>query len=147
MLLLAFEDLAEKVAAHKVAHGFTVGDSVTQKGQGLHFEREIGLEDFLYRFANTQAPERLKVGQSVEEQDAVCQQVGVLHLVDRFVAFVLCQLLDAPVGEHAIMQPVLVDRGQLVEQRLVKVFDDGGVALHGVDPLQMFSGFYASKLP
>src|SRR3546814_10771168 len=37
--------------------------------------------------------------------------------------------------EHAIMQPILVDRGQLILERLVEEIDDFFVALHGVYPV------------
>ena len=56
--------------------------------------------------------------------------IGVLHLVDRFLVLVLGELLVAPVLVHAAMQEILVDRGELVVQRLVEVLDDFGVALH-----------------
>src|SRR3546814_1412103 len=39
--------------------------------------------------------------------------------------------LDAPVIEHPVMQEILVDRGQLVLERLVQEIDDLGIALHG----------------
>ena len=43
----------------------------------------------------------------------------------------LARILAAPIVEQAVMQPILVDGGQLVPQRLVEIFDDLGVALHG----------------
>jgi hypothetical protein len=59
------------------------------------------------------------------------QLVGVFHLLDRFLAPFLGEHLVAPVLQQPIVQPVLVDRGQLMPQRLVEIFDDFGVALHG----------------
>src|SRR3546814_5422659 len=50
--------------------------------------------------------------------------VGMLHLVDRLFAFERGEACDAPIVEHAIMQPILVDRGQLVLERLVEEIDD-----------------------
>ena len=41
------------------------------------------------------------------------------------------------------MQPVLVDGGELVPQRLVEIFDDLGIALH--DALPMSSRASASR--
>jgi hypothetical protein len=54
----------------------------------------------------------------------------VLHLVDRLVALELGELLDPGVVEQPVVQPILVDRGQLVLERLVQMLDDLGVALH-----------------
>jgi hypothetical protein len=65
-----------------------------------------------------------------EKQDALGEHVGVLHLVDRFVSLVLGELVEPPVVEHPIVQPVLVDRGQFVGERLVEVLDDLFVTLH-----------------
>jgi hypothetical protein len=62
----------------------------------------------------------------------------MLHLVDRFVAFEFGQLLHAPMVEQAIMQPILVDRGQFVLERGIEEVDDLRIALHG-DALRCFS--------
>src|SRR3546814_20640283 len=58
--------------------------------------------------------------------------VGMLHLVDRLFAFERGEACDAPIVEHAIMQQILVDRGQLVLERIAEEIDDFFVALHGV---------------
>src|SRR5690606_27307251 len=78
-----------------------------------------------------QLAQRLEVRQPLEEQDAVRQLVGVLHLVDRFLVLVLGEIFEAPVLQHLGVQEVLVDRGELVVERLVEVLDDLGIALHG----------------
>jgi hypothetical protein len=78
-------------------------------------------------------PRSCRFGQPLEEQDALDQPVGVLHLVDRLLLLVLLQLLQAPVAEHAGVQEVLVDRGELVIERLVEVLDDFRVAFHACD--------------
>ena len=70
-------------------------------------------------------------GKAVEEDDSLDELVGVLHLLDRFLAPVFGQRLEAPIFQQAIVQPVLVDGGQLVPQAAVEIFDDFGVALHG----------------
>jgi hypothetical protein len=54
----------------------------------------------------------------------------VLHLVDRLLLLVLLELLQSPVAEHAGVEEVLVDRGELVQKHLVQVLDDLPVALH-----------------
>jgi len=48
------------------------------------------------------------------------QLVGVLHLLDRFLAPLLGERLVAPIVEQPVMQPVLVDRRQFVPQRLIE---------------------------
>src|SRR4029453_3367906 len=72
----------------------------------------------------------LEVGKAVEEEDPFGQSVRVLHLVDGFGALELGELVDAPIVEKPIVQPVLVGRRQLVLQRLIEKLDDFGVALH-----------------
>src|SRR5690606_22069401 len=52
-------------------------------------------------------------------------------LVDGFLVLVLRPAPKPPVLEHLGVQEVLVDRGQLVVERLVEVFDDLLVAFHG----------------
>jgi hypothetical protein len=47
----------------------------------------------------------------------------MLHFFNRFLAPRLGQFLVAPIVEQAVMQPVLVDRGELVAQCFIEVFD------------------------
>ena len=76
----------------------------------------------------------MHVGKAVQENDAVGDAVGVLHLLDGLLAPELGHLQETPVIEQAVMQPVLVDGGELVTQPLVEILDDFGVALHGALP-------------
>jgi len=73
----------------------------------------------------------LEVRQAFQEQDPFDQTVGMLHFVDGFLLLVRFELLQAPVAEHAGMQEILVDRGELVAEHLVQVLDDFLVAFHG----------------
>jgi len=82
-----------------------------------------------------QGIEHLHVRKAVKEDDPVNQLVGVLHLLDGFRAPFLGEVLDAPVVQQAVMQPVLVDRGQFVAERLVQVFNNFRFALHGATPV------------
>src|SRR5687767_923987 len=54
----------------------------------------------------------------------------MLHLVDRFMALELGEPLDPPIVEHPVVEPILVDGGELVLERFVEVLDDLVVALH-----------------
>jgi hypothetical protein len=74
--------------------------------------------------------QHLHVGEAVEEDDAFHQLVGVLHLLDRFLAPLLGEVLQAPVVQQAVVQPVLVDGRQFVSQGLVQEIDDLWIALH-----------------
>src|SRR5690606_31034037 len=67
-----------------------------------------------------------------EEDDALDQPVGVVHLLDRFHALLLRQLGVAPVLGEAVVQPVLIDRGELVAQGAVEDLDDLRVPSHGL---------------
>src|SRR5262249_10292161 len=66
-----------------------------------------------------------------EEDDAGDEVVGVAHLLDRFLAPLLGEVAVAPIVQEPVMQPVLVDGGELVPERLVEIVDDGCVAAHG----------------
>ncbi len=130
MLFLVGEDLGEQVAAGIVADALAVRDGALQLLDRFHLELEVGAEDFLDRLANAQAPEHLEIGETVEEQNSLGQPVGMLHLVDRLVPLEFGELLDALIVEQPIMQPILIDRGQLILERLVKQLDDLCIALH-----------------
>jgi hypothetical protein len=101
-----------------------------QLAQRFHLEFEVGLQDLLDILADAQAAERLELGQAVEEDDSLGDSKRKLQLVDRFGAHRIGEPGDAPIIEHAVVQPVLVDRGQLFLERLVEKLDDFGVALH-----------------
>jgi len=73
----------------------------------------------------------LEIRKTFQEQDAVDQHVGVLHLADRLVIGDLAEALEAPVVVHPRVQEVLVDRRQLVGEHRVQQLDDRRFALHG----------------
>ena len=95
------------------------------------FQGEVGFQDFHRVLADTQSTEVLQIRQTIQEQDASDELVGMLHLVNRLVVLVLVELLQTPVLEHARMQEVLIDGGQFVLQYSVQIFDDFRVAFHG----------------
>jgi hypothetical protein len=78
--------------------------------------------------------QHLHVEETVEEQDAVGEFVGELHLFDGFLAPDFGHLQQAPIVQEPVVQPVLVDGGKLAAQALVQVIDDFGVALHDALP-------------
>src|SRR5687767_1581448 len=53
-----------------------------------------------------------------------------MHLLDRFLALLLGEPGEAPIVEHAVVQPVLVDGAELVLEGLVEDIDDVFLALH-----------------
>ena len=57
--------------------------------------------------------------------------VRVLHFLDRFRAPFLGEVEETPIVEQPVVNPVLVDRGELRAKTLVEIFDDFGIALHG----------------
>src|SRR6266702_4728746 len=83
------------------------------------------------------------VGQPIEKQDAVDQLVGILHLVDRLLVFIVAELRHAPMPQHPGVEEILIDRGQLVLEGGVQMLDDGLVASHGRPP-QLACGVNAS---
>jgi hypothetical protein len=56
----------------------------------------------------------------------------VLHLVDRLVADLLVEPLEAPVLAHLGVDEVLVDRGELVGEQLIQERQDLFSTLHGI---------------
>src|SRR3546814_21028006 len=64
--------------------------------------------------SDAQPAEQLEVGEAAQKEDAVCQLVGMLHLVDRFLTLEMREPRDAPIVEHAVMQPILIDRSQQI---------------------------------
>ena len=92
---------------------------------------QVSLENFLDRFADLQPTQQLEIRQSVEKENPLGQLVRMLHFVDRFVPLEFSQFRHAPIVEHAIMQPILVDRGKFVFQSFVEKLDDFYIALHG----------------
>ena len=110
---------------------FAMRDRVAQRRQRFEFKRQVAFEHFARVLADAQLAQRLEVRQTVEEEDALGELVGVLHLVDRFLVLVLGEFRQAPVLQHLGVQEVLVDRGELVVERLVEVLDDLRVAFHG----------------
>lgn len=69
-----------------------------------------------------------------EEDYSVGDAVSVLHLLDRLFAPDLGHVREVPVGQQPVVQPVLVDGGELVTQSLAKMLDDFGGAF--ADELQ-----------
>jgi hypothetical protein len=56
----------------------------------------------------------MKFGTAIEEYDALNELVGMLHFLDGLLAPLLCKHFVAPIVQQAIMQPVLIHRGELV---------------------------------
>src|SRR3984893_68025 len=54
----------------------------------------------------------------------------MLHLINGLVLLGLFQLLEPPMAEHAGMQEILVDRGQLVLQHEIQMLQNLWIALH-----------------
>ena len=102
-------------------------------------ELEVAVERLGDVLADEELAEVLQVREPFEEQDAFDQLVGVLHLVDRFSALVLAELLVTPLLEHLGVQEVLVDRGELVLEDLVQVVEDFLVAFHRASGLERAS--------
>jgi hypothetical protein len=79
-----------------------------------------------------QGEQPLVVGQAVEEQDPVGEQLRVPHLIDRLGACVRGEPGQPPVRLHPGVQEVLVDRGELAGELLVEQVDDLRVAAHEI---------------
>src|SRR4029077_12891853 len=69
-----------------------------------------------------------------EEQDAIDQLVGVLHLVERGVILAVAEFCDAPMAQHPGMEEILIDRGQLALEHRIQMLDDSLIAAHARPP-------------
>lgn len=130
MLFFRLQDVLQQVAADVVVHLLAMHDGFAQVLGRLQLQVQVALQHFLGVLADQQLAEVLQVGQAFEEQDALDELVGMLHLVDRLVVLVGAEALQAPVVPHARVEEVLVDRDQLVAEDLVEVLDDFLVAFH-----------------
>jgi hypothetical protein len=131
MLLGVFEDVFEQLAADVIAHGLAMGDRVLQ----VPLATQLGLQIAAHRFhgglADHELSQVLQVRQAPQRQHPLDQLVGVLHLLDGLVVFMLGHAQQAPVLEHPGVQEILVDGGQFHLELGIEERDDLLVALHG----------------
>src|SRR5262245_66583704 len=59
----------------------------------------------------------------------------MLHLFDRFLALLLGELGVAPVVEHPVVQPILVNGAQFVLESVIEYVDDLFLAFHATSPV------------
>src|SRR5690348_10521385 len=97
VLLLGDQDLLEQLAAAVVAQAPATLDAVVQGGDGSALEIEIEAELFRDGLAHIDLAEALHVGDALEVQDARDEPVGVAHLPDGLLTYLLPQPLVAPV--------------------------------------------------
>src|SRR5580704_10152241 len=134
VLFLVMHQLLEQVARHVILHAVAMSGGLLVEQARRYFGAEVAIEDLLDVLADMQRVEHLQVGKTVEENDALDQLVGVLHLLDRFLAPLLGERLVAPIVEQPVMQPVLVDCRQFVPQRLIEEVEDSRIAFHDRAP-------------
>ena len=77
-----------------------------------------------------QGVEHLQVWKAIQKYDADGELVGMLHLLDGFLAPMFGEIPIAPVVEQPVMQPILVDGCQLSAQRGIEILNDFRIALH-----------------
>ena len=127
MLLLVVHQLLEQVAGDVVAHAVAVRGGFFVERAGGDLGLEIAVEDFLHVLPDVQRIEHLHVGEAVQEDDAIHELVGVLHLLDRFLPLELGELVDAPMVEQAIVQQRHVLDGYRDGQNVGLILDEWGV--------------------
>ena len=131
VLLFALLNLDEELARDEILDRFAVCDCRLVHRVGGHLALQIAFEDLPHILADEELSQVLQIGQAVQKQDALDQPVRVAHFVDGLVVFDLAQPPHAPVVEHAGVQKILVDGGELVLERLIEEVQDFGVSLHG----------------
>jgi hypothetical protein len=130
MFLRVVEDVLQQVTRHVIAYRFAVSDGVLEGCLGSLLELQVALERFDGVLADEELAQVLQIGKPLEEEDALGELVGMLHLAERFFVFLFLQLAEAPIAEHSAMQEVLVGGGQLVLELRIEMFDDLRVAFH-----------------
>jgi len=95
------QDFVEQVATDIVIVDFAIGDSGLQVRDGVVFNFQIALDNFHNVLADAQGADVVQVWQSVEEQNALDDHVGVFHFIDRFFLFFRSQSLEFPVVKYA----------------------------------------------
>lgn len=105
-------------------------DSWLETIQHVVFDRQIGLKLLAERLADTQRTDALVVRQTIQQQDAIGDFLGVPHFVERLRAGVGRQLGKTPVVLHLGVQKVLVDSGELAGQLFVEQAQNIGITLH-----------------
>jgi hypothetical protein len=108
------------------------------------FHLEVRGQHLLDVLADLELAQVLQVGQPVEEEDALDQAIGMLHLLDRLVVFDVGDLLQAPLLVHAGMEEILVDRRELARELRVQELDDLPVAFHAAS-IECQRRFYARR--
>ena len=131
VLFFAFLNVHQQIARHVILDGFAVCDGRGVHRMRLHFALQIAQQYLAHVLADEQLAQVLQIRQTLEKKNALDQAIGVPHLIDGFVVFDLAEALQAPVIEHARMQEILIDRGQLVLQRLVEKIQYLRITLHG----------------
>jgi hypothetical protein len=81
--------------------------------------------------AYMQGLKRLHIRISLKEQNPLNQPIGMLHFLDGFHPPFPGKILDSPIIQQPIMQPVLVYGGKLMTQRLVEIVDNLWITPHG----------------
>ena len=137
--LLVAKQFLEQIHRHVILFLTAAGARFHVEGAGGILRLQIAFEDFLDVLADHQGVEMLHVGKALEEDDARHQLVGVMHLLDRFLPLLLGELGVAPIVEQPVMQPVLIDGGELAGQRLIEILDDPWIALHSLSSSRPFA--------
>src|SRR6266702_2263521 len=130
VLLLFLEQILEELGGAVVAHLSAELDPAVEDRDRLHLDAEIERQLLGHRLADVDLLQSLQIGQPLQEEDALDELVGVLHLTDRLGPDLLQEPLVHPVLADAGVQEVLIDRGELVGEHFVEEIDDLGIALH-----------------
>src|SRR3569623_1867829 len=130
MTFLILHQRLEQVARHVILDAVTVEGGLLIKVARAMLCSEVALHDLLDVLTDAQRVEHLHVREAIKEQDAVGEAIGVMHFLDRFLAPLLGQFLQAPMVQKAEMNPILVDGREFAPQSLVQIVDNLRITLH-----------------
>lgn len=88
------QDVDQNFAADVILDRFAVGNALDHGAVCCALKLQVAFDDLFRVLADEDLAQVLQVGQAVEHQDALDQAIGMLHLADRLLVFVVPDALE-----------------------------------------------------
>src|ERR1022692_1256444 len=129
-MLFVEQDLFHQFARSVVSRGHAGLDPFVKAFYSCVLKLQIIFQLLLHRLPDIDLEVVGHVGSTVEIQNPLHQNFRVLHFFDRFLAYLLCHPLIAPVFAHLGVKKILVDRREFGFQHFIQNGNDLGIAFH-----------------
>lgn len=123
-------EFLEKGLGDSVVYRIAVLSRIKVERARFDFRRQITAQNFLDSLADAQGIKHLHIWEPIEEENAIDKAIGVLHLLNGFLAPLFGETLVASIVENAVVEPVLVDCRQFAAQASIEIVEYLGVAAH-----------------